>query len=126
MNIENLLTEEIKDELETLKKMEVGSDKYKSAVEGITKLVDRAIELEKIEVNCQEKEADREHEAELKLRELNDEKKSKTISALLNLLGIAVPAGLTIWGTFKTFKFEETGTITTQAGRNFINKLFKK
>ncbi len=33
--------------------------------------------------------------------------------------------GVSVWGTNKTLKFEETGTVTTNAGRNWINSLFK-
>ena len=32
---------------------------------------------------------------------------------------------LNVWGTNKTLKFEETGTVTTSAGKSHINKLFK-
>lgn len=48
--LETLLNEEIKDEFSEVSKLEVGSDKYKVAVDGLAKLCDRAIELEKIQI----------------------------------------------------------------------------
>lgn len=51
MSIRTLLNEEIKNEFNDLKKMELGSETYKTTVDGLTKLVDRAIELERIDVS---------------------------------------------------------------------------
>ena len=45
MKNETMLHDEIKAELEELSKLEVGSDKYETAVNGISKLMDRAIEM---------------------------------------------------------------------------------
>lgn len=115
MKIEVMLHEEIEQRLEQLKEMEVGSDEYRTAVDGMTKLLDRAIELDKHNL---------EHQEKLDARE--DENKDRLIRNILSGLGIAIPAGLTIWGTLKTLKFEETGTITTIVGRGFINKLFPR
>ena len=115
MKIEVMLHEEIETKIEKLKHMEVGSDEYKSAVDSLTKLLDRAIELDKHNVEHQEK-----------LDARDDENKDRLIRNILNGLGIVIPAGLTIWGTLKTLKFEETGTVTTMAGRGIINRLFHK
>lgn len=115
MKIETMLHDEIEQKLEKLKTMEVGSEEYRNAVEGLTKLLDRAIELDKHNV---------EHQEKLDARE--DENKDRLIRNILSGLGIAIPAGLTIWGTLKTLKFEETGTVTTLVGRGFINKLLPR
>lgn len=118
MNIEALLKEEIQSEFETLKNVDTGSEEYKATVDGLTKLVDRAIEIEKFN-------AERE-ENELKREQMKDEKIDRWVKNGLTLVGVLVPAGLTVWGTYKSFKFEETGTITTIMGRGFINKLLPK
>ena len=52
--------------------------------------------------------------------------KSQKIQTAISIVTIAVPALLTIWGTCKSLKFEETGTITTPIGKGFINRLFPK
>lgn len=115
MDIEIMLHDEIKTRLEQLKQMEVGSDEYRNAVDSLIKLMDRAIELDKHNVEHQEK-----------LDARDDENKERLIRNILNGLGIAIPAGLTIWGTLKSLKFEETGTVTTIVGRGFINKLLPR
>lgn len=58
--------------------------------------------------------------------ELDQVKKDRLQNLTLGLVGVAVPALITIWGTKITFEFEETGTITTMAGKALINKLFKR
>ena len=47
MNIQTLLYDEIEEEFEKLRKIDYGSEQYKVTVDGLTKLMDRAIEMEK-------------------------------------------------------------------------------
>ena len=124
--LETLLQEEIQEEFEDLGKIDVGSDKYKSAVDGLTKLCDRAIELEKIKTEKDLKQDQQNIDAELRAEQLKDEKKDKIVKNCLTGAGIVLPAILTVWGTLKSIKFEETGTITTIMGRGFIQKLLPK
>lgn len=126
MSIQTTLDEVVLSELESLKEMEVTSETYKSTVDNVTRLMDRKIELEKLESEKKEREDSRIAETTLKLKQLEEEKKDRFFKNILAGLGIAVPTGLTIWGTLKSLKFEETGTVTTAAGRNFISKLFSK
>lgn len=126
MNVDKLLCGEIRDELSELKKMEVGSESYKVTVDGITKLVDRAIELEKIDIESQERAETREFEKEARLKEMKNEERDRLIKNLLTGVGLVVTTGVTIWGTLASFKFEESGTVTTIIGRGFINKLLPK
>lgn len=126
MKIEAMLRDEIQSEFENLKKMETGTEKYKTTVDGLTKLVDRAIELEKFEEDCQDKIKNREIETEFKSKQFREEKKGRIVKNVLDGLAIVVPIGITIWGTCKTLEFEKTGTVTTIMGRGFINKLLPK
>lgn len=126
MSIERSLHEEIVSEFEEVKTLEVGSEKHKTAVDSLAKLMDRAIELEKIDVESIEREKDRESEAKFKEKQLEEDQKSRRIRDGLTFAGIILPLGATIWGTLKSLKFEETGTVTTMAGRNFISRLFSK
>lgn len=126
MNIRNVLENEIESEFEELGKIEVGSDKYKSAVDGVTKLVDKAIDLEKFYVEMEDKVNARESEADLKAKQIKNDKKDQIVRNGIAIAGIVVPTAITIWGTLTTLKFEEVGTVTTNAGRAFMNRLFKK
>ena len=126
MEFENLLTKEIQAEIETLKGMELGSEPYKVAVDGITKLIDRSIDIEKYSAERKEKAEEKELEAYWKERESAEEKKDRRIKDGIAIAGIVLPIIVTIWGTKASFKFEEEGTITTIMGRGFINKLLPK
>lgn len=126
MRIETLLRDEIQNEFEDLKQMELGSETYKTTVDGLTKLVDRAIEMEKMESELQERIDNRETDNDLKLKQMKDEKTNRFVTNAIAIAGIVIPSLLTVWGTVKTLKFEEEGTVTTIMGRGFINKLLPK
>jgi hypothetical protein len=151
MDIETLLCEEIKRDLKELETLEVDSDAYKVRLDVIAKLTDRAIELEKITVDSDEKAKNREgdlkiKEAELALKEnqlkeqienqkiefelrrqqMDDERKNRLVYNSIAVAGIIIPSLITIWGTVKSFEFEKEGTVTTIMGRGFINKLLPK
>lgn len=55
MEIQNLLREEIRDEFVELRGLEEGTAEHKAAVDSIVKLIDRAIEFEKVENEKEEK-----------------------------------------------------------------------
>lgn len=126
MKFEHLLKEEIVSEVESLGKLELGTEQYKTTVDGVTKLVDRALEIEKIDIEAEERERSREIETNLKIQQIEDDRKDRKVKNGIaigsTLLGVAV----TVWGTLKTLKFEEEGTVTTLVGRGFINKLLPK
>ena len=124
MKIETLLKEEITDEFENLKKMELGTETYKTTVDGLTKLVDRSIKLTEIEQEQLNKEAEMKMEAEMKQQELDNERRNNKIKNGIAIGSIITTVGLSIWGTIKSFEFEKEGSITTIMGRNFINNLF--
>lgn len=115
MSTLNLLTKEIESEIEALGDIEVGTDEYKTTVDGITKLVDRAIDYEKLK-----------NEQSDKAKLMEEERKDRIVKNGIAVAGIAIPSLITIWGTIKSIQFEKEGTITTFAGRSFFNKLFSK
>lgn len=121
MKNEVMLNDEIKSELNELGKLEVGTEEYKIAVEGITKLMDRAIEINKINTDAQYK---MEIENGFKEKQMELDEKDRKVRNILTALGIILPTGVSIWGTLKTLKFEEVGTITTVAGKEHVRKLF--
>ena len=140
----DLLESEISAEFKTLENMELGSDEYKSVVDGLTKLIDRSINLDKLDIDKEEKIKDRESDSNYKVDQLNNDKSYREsditlrtqqmnneqrdlmITNAITAAGIVIPSLITIWGTFKTLKFEEQGTVTTIMGRGFINKLLPK
>lgn len=125
MNIETLLHEEIVDRFQDLNRKGAGSEESKVAVDELTKLIDRAIEIEKIEVDSKEKAKNRELDRELKLKELEVDKKDRKMKNCLT--GVSVVGGLV--GAFAmgliSMKFERTDTLTTEAGRSSVRQLLK-
>ena len=126
MTIETSLHEEILNGFDDLNGMERGTETHKTTVDELAKLLDRAIEIEKIEMEAKEREKAREIEASLKRAQMEEDRKDRRVKNGIAIGGIVLPLSVTIWGTFKTFRFEETGTITTIMGRGFINKLIPK
>ena len=125
-NIETLLHEEIQDGFDALSRMERGTEIHKTTVDEVAKLFDKAIEIEKIEVEAKEKAKALEIEASLKRAQMEEDRKDRRFKNGIAVGGIVLPLAVTIWGTFKTLKFEEEGTVTTIMGRGFINKLIPK
>ena len=123
MKNEELLHEEIESELKCLKDLEIGTEQYKITVDGLTKLVDRAIEIDKLNLEAEEKSKNRLNDVDFKQKQIEEERKDRLIRNCISAAGIVIPSLITIWGTLKTFKFEEDGTITTVMGRGFVNKL---
>lgn len=115
MSIATKLEVEIDDELEALAGMSKGSEDYKATVDGVGKLLDRAIEVERLEREYEEKE-----------RARAEEKKDRLIKNCLTAAGILIPTVVTVWGTIVSLNFEKEGTITTGIGRGFINKLLPR
>ena len=155
MDFEPTLIAEIDDEIKQLSQMAIGTDEYKVAVDGLTKLMDRAVEIYKVNIGKEERaetqkfentlkekqaEFDRkskqteldyklrqsENEASAQLRQMDDEVKDRLIKNCIATAGIVLPALITIWGTLKSLNFEKEGTVTTIVGRGFINKLLPK
>lgn len=142
MNDTNItsLENEIESEFACLEEMEIGSEPYKVTVDGLTKLIDRSINLKKIDIECEQKrkeyemaeqkriDAERAESANhaLKVKQMDNERKDKLFDKCMAIASVAVPTVVTIWGTIVTLKFEETGSVTTIMGRGFIGKLLPK
>lgn len=115
MHTNDKLRAEIDRELDAIKDMKVGSDEHSDAVDNVTKLYDRLIETERLEGDGYDKAESR-----------KDEKKNRLIGYIISGLSIGVPALVSVWAFRKSMRFEETGTITSQAGREMFKRLFSK
>ena len=124
MVIHTLLHETIQDKFEELRGLDPNSKEYTVAVGNLTKLIDRAIEMEKADMEYTEQAEKREAENELRRKQILDERIDMIIKHSLTAVSIVGGFALTIWGSNKCLRFEETGTVTTIPGRNFMNKLF--
>lgn len=126
MDIEALLKREIEDEFGVFQNMTVGTEDYKMTIDGLTKLLDRHIELKKVDYDHEEKAKNREYDNQLKVKQMEEDRKDRWIKNGIAIASFVIPSLITIWGTKKSFEFEKTGTITTIMGRGFLNKLISK
>lgn len=123
MNLEKKLHDEISREIDILKGMEEGTESYKAWVDGVTKLTDRAIAIDRFNAEVEEKAETQKFENELKLKQMKEDKIDRIVKNCLTGFGIVLPIFITVWGTKASFEFEKEGTVTTIMGRGFINKL---
>lgn len=127
MDIQKLFNEEIGREVEELRGMKIGSDEYKATVDGVSKLADRLIEMERVQSDANEKVADRMMRNGNEFSKREDDKKDRIVNYCIRGAEIAIPVALTVWGTITTFKYDRDGIIpSTIMGRGFINKLIPK
>lgn len=118
-----MLDEEIQSGLESMGDVNgINLKEYGDAVTNVTKLMDRQIEMKKLVIE----ETKLEYEKEIESKKVKSENIDRWVKNGLGAIGTIGGIVLTIWGTKKTFQFEETGSITSSAGRKFIDRLFKK
>ena len=128
MGIKNILRDELEKELKELSRMQIGTEQYKITVDGITRLSDRIIELEKLESENAVKDFEnivRTEEQDLKREQLKSEKRDRAIKNVITVgtavLSVAVYALAFIAST----NFEREGSFTTEGGKNSIRQLLK-
>ena len=137
MDIENLLYDEIETDFEKLRTEDMEPEKRKATVDELTRLMDRAIEMKKLENDYNEKVAARESEEKAKaetrlseqtieLQKLEEDKKDRIVRNIISGAGVILPLLVTIWGTKVSMEFERSDSFTTNAGRNFVNSLFRR
>ena len=126
MKIEKLLSEEISSELKDLKEMDMGDESYTASVDGLTKLIDKSIEIEKMNIESEEKYESRKFDENYKTTQLIHEKRDSIVKNCISIFGIVVSTSITIWGTLVSLEFEKEGSVTTLIGRGFINKLLPR
>lgn len=126
MSVKDLLIEEIERLIGSMEDIPMCSPEYKQAAEDLAKMLDRLNEMDRIENEHLDKNLTREIETQLKVEQMSDERKDRIVKNVLTGVSVVGGFAITIWGTIKSIKFEETGTITTIMGRGFINKLLPK
>ena len=126
MSVKHLLNEEIVSEIENLNKVPLGSEEHKIAADALAKLLDKSIEMDKLDLEYQDKADSREAANDLKRIEIEEEKKDRRVKNVLTGVSVIGGFAVTIWGAIKSLEFEKTGTITTIMGRGFIQKLLPK
>lgn len=130
LELKDLIESEVQNELEKLKKIELGSDEHKAATDDICKLYSKVIEGKR--ADCEFDRAMNQDDLESKryrsdLEKHNDElkerQKDRKIHLVLDAAKIVLPLSVYAVLIYKGFKFEETGTISSTCLRNLIGKI---
>lgn len=114
----DLLHEQVQDALNGIDVTDIASEESAKAVENSIKLVDREIEMTKIQNDYEAKLAQVEADKEVKLQQINEDKKSRWIDRIVDMGKFAV--GLAVTAAVSTFAYkqeQEGNIVTTQQGR---------
>lgn len=114
----DLLHEQVQDALNGIDVTDIASEESAKAVENSIKLVDREIEMTKIQNDYETKIAQVEADKEVKLQQINEDKKSRWIDRIVDMGKFAV--GLAVTAAVSTFAYkqeQEGNIVTTQQGR---------
>lgn len=125
MSIKEKIVEEFDSQMDILHDMKLGTDEYKVTVDGITKLADRAIELEKLEAEMKSKNADRELETYFKTQELATAKKENKTRTAVDLVKTVAPIAAAFAMGIISMRWEKVDTLTSTAGKSSLRDLIR-
>ena len=114
----DLLHEQVQDALNGIDVTDIASEESAKAVEKSIKLVDREIEMTKIQNDYEAKLAQVEADKEVKMKQIDDDKKSRWIDRVVDMGKFAI--GLAVTAAVSTFAYkqeQEGNIVTTQQGR---------
>ena len=120
MNTRDLLREEVNSQVNQLKTLELGTDTYDKTVSGICKMIDKISDIDKLDIERDRVEIE-EVNISIENEKIKSEKSDRKTKNIISGAGL----GLTAFGLVAMFVFEERGTITTQAGRKVLDRLFR-
>ena len=122
MELKELIQKEVESELKVLSTTDVGSDKYKATVDHIVKLTDKVIDMEKLEIESEKASEQLNSNSDLKWQEIEANSKDRKTQNRIAIAGLIVNSALIVWGTLKTFKFDNTSTVTSTLGRDILRR----
>lgn len=120
--IEELLREQIKSEIEGLSSFESGSEEKIKAIKCVTELYKLKIEEDKSLVDAIDKEERRKAEDSIKSVELDNNKKDRLIRICIAGAELILPLVFYAVWMRRGLKFEETGTFTSTTFRGLFNR----
>lgn len=115
--IEEALWRDYKDASDLIDGLEIGDnvDGYRVAVEDRDKIRNEIIKLEQMK-----------NEKEIQNEQIKSESKKDLIKNVLSIVTFGVTTGVSIYTILKTFKFDQTSTVTSTLGRNALNGVIPK
>ena len=121
MSVQSDLRGEFLSELDELRKVEFGSEKYKVGVTGVTQIADRLIEMSKLDSEDEKLDIERQ-KLEIEYQRLEEDKKDRKSKNRISVVSTVLPAVIAVVGGAAMFVYEERGSITSQVGRKNMDK----
>lgn len=128
--IKKALENEVLTELEGLTQCEIGKEDYKNTVNGVCQLIDKINEIQKLEIEADDKihsrksaEESAKEDMNLKMVTFIEERKDKKVKNWLTAAGIGIPMLGFIWANVYNWKKETGGTMTFSGGRAAVSNL---
>ena len=117
-NIDKMLEEEIKAQIENLSNLESGSEQKMQAVDDLAKLYKLSIEEKRLQADSEEKSAD----AQDKERQIREQKKDRWVRIGIAVAELILP--LAFYGRWmkRGFEFEKEGAYTSTTFRGLFSK----
>lgn len=113
--IKEALWEDYEAKKETLEHLAAGTDEYKVVSAEIDSIRKELIDVGKTEA-----------ESDIKKTQIEvDTKRDKTKNAI-TIGTFTITTGLSVYALIKTFKFDETDSVTSTLGRNILNSFLPK
>lgn len=125
MKIETPLVDEVLSEIEEVKKIEVGTEKHEKGVNSVTKLMDRAIEMEKLGLEKRKIELE-EDKLEQEQMRLEAEQKDRGRKDAITIGTFVVTTATSLLVVYETFRFDRENTPTSTLGRTILTKFIPK
>lgn len=120
--IQKMVDDEIRSQIENMSKLKAGSDEKIKAAECLTKLYKLRTEEERADGEMRIESGKADSDFVLKEHQLSEQKKDRWFKAVIAAAELGIP--LIFYGVWmnKGFKFEETGTFTSQTFRNLFGR----
>ena len=119
---ETKLNEEIENQIDFLKKIDTTTEDGARANESVAKLIDRTIKLKELEIEANAQLRRSNDEYELKLKEIEQAKKSQMIDVAVKIAMFGVSSCLYLYAHKSSIRFEKDDT----ASFSTTKEVFKK
>lgn len=109
---------------------DVNNEKYKLLLEERDKVRNELIKLEQTKIEADLKKQQLETEVKNKEAQIKADDQREAVRNKITIGTFLVTTGISFYAIIRTFKFDETGTVTSTLGRNILTsampKIFKR
>lgn len=109
---------------------DVNNEKYKLLLEERDKVRNELIKLEQTKIEADLKKQQLETEVKNKEAQIKADDQREAVRNKITIGTFLVTTGISVYAIIRTFKFDETGTVTSTLGRNILTsampKMFKR